>query len=456
MANRQTISFLHDSLRDYFAAEKLQSEGDTAKPYYFLPRFEPVIPLLAGLLENADALLHTILVEPDDIFHSTLLLAGRCITVVYVQKTPKQAEILEQLEGLLDCPYDMIVEKVVQILMDIDTAFSDHIMSTTLTRAQISCARKLINLEDDTVLLKVISLLSEKHVHTEVKSAIIDGLRHETLGNSVCHQLLSLLEEEEIDINIRVQIVESFGYRLTNNPRFLTRLLNLISKKDVNPRLRHHIVTSLGSSSKYDSRIHSQLFALLSESHIEDEIKVNIAKYVDSDGNHLSPSLREKLNYEQMMDDYEAAMNDWEEYKFGERLRLSYNTDWIWAFASRDPEGLAFWLLEQIEEIVNEEPYWYESPFCKNSLPFVDTLRAITHYAEDEKPIPPLFKLLKLSEAKQLEFDFSHLSPEPVYKAIYDIARRVNVRVLNSGALYSLDDFRRDHNKRASENDTGV
>ncbi|HIE18378.1 TPA: HEAT repeat domain-containing protein [Candidatus Bathyarchaeota archaeon] len=116
--NQKTLTFLHDSIRDYFAAESIQNcwtkEEKRARRYVRKRRYNPVwqetIVFLAGLLENPDALLRT-LVKPlwSEILNvrlwgesEALLTGGKCIGIYAESLPPYGQKLLNQLIQMVD------------------------------------------------------------------------------------------------------------------------------------------------------------------------------------------------------------------------------------------------------------------------------------------------------------------------------------------------------------------
>ncbi len=88
-AARTTIpyTFLHRTIHEYLAAGYLAERAWTGGLWlnevrprlWFDPNWHEVIPLLAGCLADPTPLLAALLDEPDDCFHTMLLLAARCL-----------------------------------------------------------------------------------------------------------------------------------------------------------------------------------------------------------------------------------------------------------------------------------------------------------------------------------------------------------------------------------------
>ena len=77
--------FLHRTIHEYLVARYLASLPINQclkliqSHFWFDSNWEIIILLLAGCLEDPNPLLNTFLHEPHDVFHTMLVLAGRCL-----------------------------------------------------------------------------------------------------------------------------------------------------------------------------------------------------------------------------------------------------------------------------------------------------------------------------------------------------------------------------------------
>jgi hypothetical protein len=117
--------FLHLTMQEYFVAEYFRDDRQTLVPHMGDPWWEEVMVLFAGQARDAGPFFVSLLsspAQPDDIFHSKLLLAGRCLATRPEFRTEKPARTatIQYLSTLLtDTPYQLIRQQVADTLAEI-------------------------------------------------------------------------------------------------------------------------------------------------------------------------------------------------------------------------------------------------------------------------------------------------------------------------------------------------
>jgi len=117
----ETYIFPHPTFQEFFAASYLNSVVEELPGDLDLVNksflewlgidiwdydWHGIICLLAGLMKQPATLIQAILAEDDDIFHTLLILAGRCIAESDLNYCPLVAEVKDKIYSLLiNCPY---------------------------------------------------------------------------------------------------------------------------------------------------------------------------------------------------------------------------------------------------------------------------------------------------------------------------------------------------------------
>lgn len=129
--------FLHRTFHEFLVARYLANLPldeylALIRPHlWFDTDWEVVILLLAGCLEDPNPLLVTLLHEPQDVFHSMLLLAGRCLIEANksLVRQDIKTSIIERLFSLLYSPAERDRTQVIPILAKMGDAVIDRLLS---------------------------------------------------------------------------------------------------------------------------------------------------------------------------------------------------------------------------------------------------------------------------------------------------------------------------------------
>jgi HEAT repeat protein len=240
--------FLHLTLQEYFAAVAASERGATGLQEVVSHRHDPwweeVILLLAGRLNDATPLLLSILghspeeklpddinqllpkAQPlpvnDDLFHSDLLLAARCLVgTPRVRMRGLRDRIVSGVKDiLLSSPHILDQERAARALMEIGGEaltnelvgmFEDNMIEP---RRLVSVAKALGELGDKRIALKLLELVeNEKPLDILARFGVMGALGK--LGDSViAERLLSLFERNTNTLEeaeVRLDLAETLG-----------------------------------------------------------------------------------------------------------------------------------------------------------------------------------------------------------------------------------------------------
>ena len=183
--------FLHLTLQEYFAAQYAvdQQQLDTLLAQRNDPWWEEIFLLYAGLIPDASQLLQRLLGLTrqeglqDDVFHTDLLLAGRCLAV---HPTIRQVSLREE-----------VISRLFQALV-----------TSRYLPTQRQTAETLAEIGGATVSAQLLALLSNEQLDRSVRMNIVTALGQ--LGErSAVTQLVILLSNEQLDRSVRMSIADS-------------------------------------------------------------------------------------------------------------------------------------------------------------------------------------------------------------------------------------------------------
>nr|WP_162179603.1 NACHT domain-containing protein [Thermogemmatispora carboxidivorans] len=150
--------FLHLTLQEYCAACYVSESGsvELLLPYLGDPWWEEVTLLYAGAVNDATPLFRALLHDskkapPEDLFHSKLLLAGRCLLAQPLLRDrpelryelPKR--LLDELERT---PYSLMEKKLVEILAPLGRVYSEPVLGSG----------------DETITKRLMEILQDKNL----------------------------------------------------------------------------------------------------------------------------------------------------------------------------------------------------------------------------------------------------------------------------------------------------
>jgi HEAT repeat protein len=219
--------FLHLTLQEYFAA---QDVDDISALLHHLgdPWWEEVILLYAGQARHATLLLEPLLTSgeiPEDIFHSKLILAGRCLAA---RPTLYNVQLWQEIPGhlfqlLLDTEYELTRRHAAEALAEIGRAYPERDINAGL-----------------------LALLKDTECKISIRICIADALRDYGLRDLAPHLLEILITrgaraDSELHSSLRETIT------ILADRRLLPRLLQLIFDNRSNSLVLISVADIIGS-----------------------------------------------------------------------------------------------------------------------------------------------------------------------------------------------------------------
>jgi HEAT repeat protein len=240
--------FLHLTLQEYFCARDIQQGGglEVVLANLHRPWWEEVTLVLASM-GDAALLLQGILDQPEDLFHSNLRLAGRCLVgQPRVSKPALRERILTELHVRL--------------------------RGAALPNEAGNLARVVAELggrENNRLLLE---LLADEGVNWYVRWWIVSALG--TLGERcVAPRLLELLVDERLKPIVRIGIAGVLWTLVERSA--VPRLLELLADPGLDPDVRGSIAAALGELGERSAV--PRLLELLADEGIDSDVRGSIA-----------------------------------------------------------------------------------------------------------------------------------------------------------------------------------
>ena len=336
--------FLHLTLQEYFVAlyiiehpdeltTLLQQAGD--------PWWEEVLLLYAGQAADASSLLQALIdssdparqgVIEDDLFHTNLILAGRCLAA---RPTVRQVALREKIitrlfDLLMETPYELTREQVAQALAEIGGQRVNEQLLGLLVDEQIDksvrgpIADAVGDFGERSVVPQMLGLLANERVDRNVRASIVGALGvlgersvvpqlmemlanermdtfmgfciAEALGvlgeRSVAPQLVGLLVNEQIDIFVRGFVAEALG--VLGERSVAPQLVGLLVNKQIELSVHWHIAEALGVLG--ERSVVPQLLELLANERVDSSLRTRIASALGVLGERsMVPQLLELL-----------------------------------------------------------------------------------------------------------------------------------------------------------------
>ncbi len=282
--------FLHLTVQEFFVAQAATSQQQFEALFVRRnnPWWEEVLLLYAGLLPNASRLLERLLdqseapseARPTELFHTDLLLAGRCLAAsAVVRQVALRENIITRLFTLLqNSPYSLIHQHAAETLIEIGGATVQNRLLALLSNQQIdlnvrmSIAKALGDLGERAMAPQLITLLSNERIDLNVRMSIA-----ETLGDlgerAMASQLVDLLLNQHLDPHVRMRIAKALGN--LGEHAVASQLLALLSNQEMNVSVRESIAEALGALGA--RAVVPQLLALLSNAQMNVFVRMSIA-----------------------------------------------------------------------------------------------------------------------------------------------------------------------------------
>ena len=251
--------FLHLTLQEYFASQYVTDHKrlDTLLTHRGDPWWEEVLLLYAGHTPDASPLLCKLIGLdgeknlPEDIFHTNLILAGRCLAArPIIGQVDLWNTIINRLfEVLTTTPYFLIQQFIAEALAAMGDAEANTRLLQLLSNEQVNLsmrqfiANALGQSRELTVVQELVKLLSSEQVNRYVRGSIASSLG-QAQERSVASNLVRLLTDEQVDQDVRRDIAHALGELGSG----LIHLLPNEENEEVNREVRMTIAGTLGIS----------------------------------------------------------------------------------------------------------------------------------------------------------------------------------------------------------------
>ena len=265
--------FLHLTLQEYFVAQYAaeQQQLEVLFTRRNDPWWEEVLLLYAGRISDASGLLQRLLDEPETpsganqtkLFHTNLLLAGRCLAAsAVVKQVALRKDIITRLFSILQgSPYSLTQKHVAEA------------QGSPYSLTQKYVAEALAEIGGTTIQTQLVALLSNEQMDQSTRGSIADALG--ALGErAVAPHLVALLSNAQVDPSVRRRIADALG--ALGERSVAPHLMALLSNERVNPSVRWSIAEALGSLGERSMAPH--LVALLSNEQVDLSVRWNIAQ----------------------------------------------------------------------------------------------------------------------------------------------------------------------------------
>jgi len=270
--------FMHLTLQEFFAATEIYERTlyDIVQKNSFKPWWEEVILLLAGK-GDCTTLLKKLLEKEDDIFHSMLLLAGKCLAErPTLRDVSLRKWIVADIKTLIKKEsFKLNVLEAAKIMVENNECnFLISILKNEkvdfIVRSEI--AEALENLGDKTIVPELLLLLKNEKIDSDVRMGITYALGN--LGDkTIVPDLLLLLKNEKVDSDVRDRIASALGN--LGDKTIVPELLLLLKNEKVDFIVKSEIAEALGNLG--DKTIVPELLLLLKNKKIDSDVKMGIA-----------------------------------------------------------------------------------------------------------------------------------------------------------------------------------
>jgi HEAT repeat protein len=313
-------SFSHLTWQEYFAAAAISKGGRLGLMLEGIPDlwWEGTTLFLAGMMEDATPLLEGILHQEDDVFHSNLLLAGRCLACKpRIKQAVLRESIIERLQELVEGkvhPSSLLLrQRAIGVLAEIgDPSIAAYFMSLvrmekgewrrekSLDQTVHRCVTTaLASLGDQSTVTDLLALLSDQGLDLTVRinvAAALGSLSDKSIKIALVPQLLALLSDEEVDYRVRMAVAEALAALgacpepSRSHETVTPQLLRLLSDEKIDYRVRVRVAEALAAlgacpePSRRDETITSQLLRLLRKEKVDYNVRMTVAEALGSLG----------------------------------------------------------------------------------------------------------------------------------------------------------------------------
>ncbi len=303
---KEWYGFLHLTMQEFFVAQYIHDQDmiNVLVKHCDEPWWEEVLFLCAAY-KDASSLLKNLQERgkksglQKDIFHTNLILAGRCIaTHAMVRDTELRETIVSDLfDVLTSTSYSLTRQQVVEILAETGgTNVNERLLTLLSDRSihrdiQIAITIALGRVGEQSVAPNLLWMLSEQNLDKDICKHVADALGR--MGNrSLVSSLLLYLQKSYIEDEVRESIADALGVLGASGKleEVASDLVQLLSRKQINPSIRRRIAHALGKSGNHS--LAPLMAELLSEETIEASVRMSIA---DALGALREPSVAHKL-----------------------------------------------------------------------------------------------------------------------------------------------------------------
>jgi HEAT repeat protein len=254
------------------------------------PWWEGTALFLAGILGDATPFLKSILAQEEDIFHSNLLLAGRCLAACRPEPALRVEgvglRIIEGLKGMVEGGHHRLLQwRAISVLAELGSEVVASFFVALLRRedidldVRVKIAEILGSLHDRSVIPDLLAFLTDEKLDFSVRGNIAEALG--ALGDeSVIPPFLALLPDETVDSSVRGRIVEALS--VLGGESVVSPLLAFLPDERVNPYVREKIAEVLAFLG--DGGTSCQLVLLLSDEKMRPSVRRRVAEAVGSLG----------------------------------------------------------------------------------------------------------------------------------------------------------------------------
>jgi HEAT repeat protein/energy-coupling factor transporter ATP-binding protein EcfA2 len=306
--------FLHMTLQEYFTAQYAIDHQQFE--VLFAKRddswWEEVIQLYIGRIPDASIFLQRLISEKgmqatshrEDLFHTDLLLAGRCLAAAPIIRQPslRQEIVMRLFEVLQTSPYALTQEQVARALVEGGGTAVQAQLVNLLCNQQVDLlirrriANALGTFSQRSVAPQLVALLSNQQVGWPINESIVLALGQ--LGErSVAPQLVALLSNQQVNSYVSKSMVLALGQ--LGEHTVAPQLLALLSDDFLDKHIRENIALALGQLG--ERSVAPQLVALLSDDFLDKHIRENIALALGQLGERsVAPQLVALLSNQQV------------------------------------------------------------------------------------------------------------------------------------------------------------
>lgn len=282
--------FSHLTFQEYFVTQYIIANQcqDVLLQHLHDPQWEEILLLYVGSVNDASPLLSILLNQngqvplPDDIFHTYLILAGRCLSEKpRVSKQNLRVQIIDQLfQTLLSTPYTLARKRIAHTLAGMNnppvndrllTLLASHNDANLAVRESVG--RALGHAGERTLALELVSLLRQTHIERYIRIIIARTLS--MMGeSSIVSNLLTLLKDPQEDPFVRQSIALTLG--LIGERSVVPSLLQICQRKHEHALVLQSITLALEKLE--DRQAVPVLIKMLQAKHLDWYVRGNSAQ----------------------------------------------------------------------------------------------------------------------------------------------------------------------------------